>query len=121
PNTTLAVLIGVPPPWRDNVSTTVGSPFASVRLFPMNRTRPPARSFLRDGSVGDGASDAELQLATTAAATITVTTECFTPSARVMGYRAPRRHPRGRCPRLSPDGHDTRSRGVANRPGTVRP
>src|SRR6187200_1368824 len=54
----------------------------------MNKTRPPARSFLRDASVCDGASDDELQLVTTAAATTTLTTEFRTPSARVISsYR----------------------------------
>src|SRR6185295_1192169 len=75
PNTTLTVLIGVPPPWRDNVSTTAGSPFASVRLFPMNRTRLPAGSFLRDAWVCDGASDDEVQLDARATATTTPITE----------------------------------------------
>src|SRR6185436_13055860 len=89
PKTTLAVLIGVPPPWRDKVSTTAGSPFASVRLFPMNRTRPPAGSFLRDASGCEGTIDDELQLVTTAAATMTLITEFLTAGARVIGYRAP--------------------------------
>ena len=55
----------------------------------MNRTRPPAGSFLLDASVCDGTSDDELQLVTTAAATMTLITEFLTAGARVIGYRAP--------------------------------
>jgi hypothetical protein len=44
----------------------------------MNRTRLPTTSFLRCASGSDGASDDDLQLATTAAATMTVTTEVLT-------------------------------------------
>jgi hypothetical protein len=90
------------PPWRDNVSTIAGSPFASVRLLPMNSTRPLADSPLRGVSPRDGATDDELQLVTTAAATMTLTTEFLTPSARVIGYCAPCRHPRGRWPCVVP-------------------
>jgi hypothetical protein len=75
PKTTLAVVTGVPPPWRDNASTIAGSPFASVRLFPMNRTRPSTGGPPRDGSgASDGAAGGdELQLARRTAATMAVT------------------------------------------------
>ena len=85
PKSTLAVLIGVAPLWRDNVSTIAGSPLASVRLLPMNSTRPPGVPVPGVVSLGEGATDDALQLVTTAAARSTLTTGFLKRSASVTG------------------------------------
>ena len=84
----LDVLIGVPPPWRDNISTTAGSPFASVRLFPMKRTRPPRSSSAGGAVACDGATGDELQLVTTAAATMEFASETVHPARAATTSRS---------------------------------
>jgi len=81
------VLIGVPPAWRDTISTTAGRSFDSVRLLPMNRTRPATGARVAGALVCDGAPGDDLQLGMAAAATMSTNTAFLTPHPGVIGAK----------------------------------